>query len=65
MLNNLSKKILEASDVQAITPDLSKIRVIPENIARQLEVVVFDSNGTTLHILTTNKFTEQLNHIYE
>lgn len=65
MLNNLSKKILEASDVQTITPDLGKIRIIPENIARQLEVVVFDSNGTTLHILTTNKFTEQLNHIYE
>ncbi len=64
MLNTLTKKILEVHDIKGIQPDLSKIGMIPETIARQLQAVIFDSDGAKVAVLTTNNFSEQLKQLY-
>lgn len=64
MLNNISKSILEVSDVKALIPDFSKLKIIPEKIAHDMEAVIFDSDGINLKILTTNNFSENLKQLY-
>jgi len=63
--NLVAKRILEAQDVTALAPVRGKLSLIPENIARQFQVVAFDGNGTQVCLLTTNTFSEQLKTIYD
>jgi hypothetical protein len=62
--NLVPKRILEAQDVSALTPVRGKLSLIPENLARQFEVVPFDGDGVQVCLLTTNTFSEQLKTIY-
>lgn len=64
MQNLVSKRILEAQDVNQLLPVRGKLSLIPENLATQYEVVPFDGDGTTVALLTTNTFSEQLKTIY-
>ena len=65
MYNLIPKRILEASDVQALTPMKGKILLIPEKLAQDVEAVVFDGDGRQACILTTNTYSEQLKWVYE
>ncbi len=63
--NSVSKRILEVADVTALVPVRGKLSLIPENLARQFQVVPFDGDGTQVCLLTTNTFSEQLKTIYD
>jgi hypothetical protein len=63
--NLIPKRILEAQEVAALVPVRGKFSLIPENIARQFQVVAFDGDGTQVCLLTTNTFSEQLKTIYD
>lgn len=65
MQNQISKRILELSDISTLTPVRGKLSLIPENLAKAYEVVSFDGDGTTVALLTTNTFSEELKTIYE
>lgn len=65
MQNIVPKRILEASDVSALVPVRGKLSLIPENLARQFQIVPFDGDGTQVSLLTTNTFSEQLKTIYD
>lgn len=65
MQNLIPKRILEVSDIQALTPVRGKLSLIPENLARDLQVVAFDGDGKQVCLLTTNTFSEQLKTIYD
>lgn len=64
MQNQISKRILELSDISTLTPVRGKLSLIPENLARQFEVVAFDGDGTQVVLVTTNTFSEELKTIY-
>lgn len=64
MLNTLTKKILESSDVATLIPDLGKVSLIPQSLARDLQVVAFDGDGKLVRVLTTNTFSEALKETY-
>lgn len=64
MQNLIPKRILESQDVTSLIPVRGKLSLIPENIARQFEVVAFDGDGTQVALITTNTFSEQLKKIY-
>jgi type II secretory ATPase GspE/PulE/Tfp pilus assembly ATPase PilB-like protein len=63
--NLVAKRILEAQDVAALVPVRGKLSLIPENLARQFQVVPFDGDGANVCLLTTNTFSEQLKTIYD
>jgi hypothetical protein len=63
--NLLPKRILEVQEVTALAPVRGKLSLIPENLARQFQVVPFDGDGTNVCLLTTNTFSEQLKTIYD
>ena len=65
MQNLLPKRILEAQEVVALAPVRGKLSLIPENIARQFQVVAFDGDGMQVCLLTTNTFSEPLKTIYD
>jgi len=62
--NFIPKKILESTDISALTPVRGKLSLIPENLARKFEVVAFDGDGTQVALITTNTFSEELKKIY-
>ena len=64
MQNQISKRILELSDISTLIPVRGKLSLIPENLARQFEVVAFDGDGTQVVLVTTNTFSEELKTIY-
>ena len=65
MQNLVPKRILEPQDVSMLTPVRGKLSLIPENLARQFQVVPFDGDWTQVCLITTNTFSEQLKTIYD
>ena len=60
MADGLIKSILEVQDVQALTPDLAQLKIIPRQTCEQIQVIIFAKEKNTIHLLTTNNFPEQL-----
>jgi hypothetical protein len=58
-----TKTILEMSDVQALQPDLSLLKIIPRDVCERIQVIVFSKDKITLKLLTTNNFPDQLKQI--
>lgn len=54
MLNTLTKTLLELQDLQAITPDLEKVKILPQSTSQQIQTVIFDWEKNQLSLLTTN-----------
>ncbi len=63
MSNQVNKTILEIEDIKAIQPDLSHIKIIPQDISQRIQVIIFDKDKITLKLLTTNNFPDQLKNI--
>ena len=63
MLNTLTKTILDRADVAGIKPDLSKLKIIARDVAEATQTLIFDGEGSKVCILTTNKFSDQLQKI--
>lgn len=63
MTDVMNKTILEMSDVQALQPDLSLLRIIPRDVCERIQVIVFAKEKITLKLLTTNNFPDQLKQI--
>jgi hypothetical protein len=61
MLNtDLTKKILDYSDVQALQVDFLKLAIIPQEVAEQSQTVIFDGEDKHLMLLSTNNYPHQL-----
>jgi len=63
MTDLMNKTILEMSDVQALQPDLSLLKIIPKDVCERIQVIVFAKDKITLKLLTTNNFPDQLQKI--
>ncbi len=60
MWNEITKSILEKEDVQAITPDLGQLKILPRATSEQIQAIIFAKEKNVLKILTTNNFPDQL-----
>ncbi|MBS8121455.1 GspE/PulE family protein [Candidatus Vampirococcus lugosii] len=65
MKNNLSKKILDLSDVKKINPDNDKLKILSYSIAEKAQAIIFDGDSKKLHILTTNNYPSILTQILD
>ena len=65
MTNTLSKKILEYTDVQNIVPDLTKLSFLSKDAAEKSQTVIFDSNESTLLVLSTNNLPGALKQVLD
>jgi len=63
MIDTTTKTIVEMSDVQALQPDLSLLKIIPRDVCERIQVIVFAKDWITLKLLTTNNFPDQLKQI--
>jgi len=63
MKNILTKAILEQTDVDALQPDFSLLRVIAKDQAIKAQTLLFDKEGSTVAILTTNEKPDSLKKI--
>ncbi|HPC34331.1 MAG TPA: GspE/PulE family protein [Candidatus Absconditabacterales bacterium] len=62
-MNQISKTILDIQDIQAIKPDFDSIKILKREVCEKTETIVFDKDGNTLKVLSTNNFPEELNQI--
>jgi type II secretory ATPase GspE/PulE/Tfp pilus assembly ATPase PilB-like protein len=62
---DLTKKILDLQDVQALKPDFAKLSILDRQVATKIELVIFDGEQHTLRILTTNNFPTQLQQVLD
>lgn len=63
MADTTNKTILEMSDVHALQPDLSLLKIIPRDVCERTQVIVFAKEKITLKLLTTNNFPDQVKKI--
>jgi hypothetical protein len=49
-------KILHIQEVEALTPFLDKLNLIPKDVSESAQVIVFGLEKRTLLLLTTNNF---------
>lgn len=57
MFEQLPKNsILEISDIPKIIPKLAALAHLPFDIAQKTQTLVFEEEGSTLAVLTTNAF---------
>ena len=59
-MSTLVKSIIETKEINNLKPDFSVLKIIPKDIARQSQTLIFSSpNKHSLQLLTTNNFPEQ------
>lgn len=63
MKNKLTKTILEKTDVEALQPDFSLLKLLPKQQAESAEALIFDREKNTLAILTTNQKVQALQNL--
>lgn len=61
----MDKKILEIHDVQSITPDLAKTKILSRETAEKIQVIIFAATQKKLSLLTTNNFPNQLKQLLD
>jgi len=63
-MSTLVKSIIETTEINNLKPDFSVLKIIPKDIARQSQTLIFSSpNKHSLQLLTTNNFPEQTQHL--
>lgn len=65
MATQLTKKILEQEDVQALQPNFAFVKLLPKEIAEKAETLVFDGDKSRLMLLTTNVNSAAVNSIVQ
>lgn len=64
IMSTLVKSIIETTEINNLKPDFSVLKIIPKDIARQSQTLIFSSpNKHSLQLLTTNNFPEQTQHL--
>ena len=59
-MSTLVKSIIETTEINNLKPDFSVLKIIPKDIARQSQTLIFSSpNKHSLQLLTTNNFPEK------
>jgi hypothetical protein len=61
----MDKKILEIQDVQNITPDLEKTKILSRETAEKIQVIIFSAEKKNLSLLTTNNFPNQVKQLLD
>ena len=61
----MDKKILEIQDVQNITPDLEKTKILSRETAEKIQLIVFSAEKKHLSLLTTNNFPNQVKQLLD
>jgi len=64
-MNELTKSILEIEDIKAIKPNFDEIKILNRDICEKTQTIIFDKDGNTLKILSTNNFPEELKQIID
>lgn len=54
MLQDITKKILEKEDIQALTPNFTYVKLLPREVAEKAQTLVFNGEKNHLQLLTTN-----------
>ena len=63
-MSTLVKSIIETTEINNLKPDFSVLKIIPKDIARQSQTLIFSSpNKHSLQLLTTNNFPEHTQHL--
>jgi len=62
-MTELTKTILEITDLQAMQPDFSVIKILDKESCENIQTIVFGKHEHALKLLTTNNFPEQLNKV--
>ena len=63
-MSTLVKSIIETKEINNLKPNFSVLKIIPKDIARQSQTLIFSSpNKHSLQLLTTNNFPEQTQHL--
>lgn len=63
-MSTLVKTIIETAEINNLKPDFSVLKIIPKDIARQSQTLIFSSpNKHSLQLLTTNNFPEHTQHL--
>jgi hypothetical protein len=63
MPEEFKKTILELEDIQKIQPDFEQLKIINQETAGKIQVLVFAKEKNILKVLTTNNYTKSLNKI--
>ncbi len=59
-MSTLVKTIIETAEINNLKPNFSVLKIIPKDIARQSQTLIFSSpNKHALQLLTTNNFPEK------
>lgn len=64
-MTELTKSILEISDIQGIKPNFNEIKILKRDTCEQTQTIIFDKEWNNLKILTTNNFPEELKKIID
>ncbi|HKL44193.1 MAG TPA: hypothetical protein VJ892_02865, partial [Candidatus Absconditabacterales bacterium] len=64
-MGELTKSILEIDDIKNIKPNFDEIKILKRDVCEKTQTIIFDKEGNTLKILTTNNFPEELKKIIE
>lgn len=62
-MQKIDKTILEIDDIKNIKPNYDEIKALPRNICESTECIIFDKEWSTLHIITTNQYTDEVNNL--
>ena len=63
-MSTLVKSIIETKEINNLKPNFSVLKIIPKDIARQSQTLIFSSpNKHSLQLLTTNNFPEHTQHL--
>lgn len=63
MAEEFKKTILELEDIQKIQPDFEQLKIINQETAEKIQVLIFAKEKNVLKVLTTNNYTKSLNKI--
>jgi len=57
------KTILEIEDIQNIQPDFEQLKILDQETAQKIQVLIFAKERNILKVLTTNNYSKSLNKI--
>jgi len=61
----LTKSILEISDIQGIKPNFDEIKILKRDVCEKTQTIIFDKEWNTLKLISTNNFPEELKKIID
>lgn len=63
MEQTFKKTILEIEDIQNIQPDFEQLKILDQETAQKIQVLIFAKERNVLKVLTTNNYSKSLNKI--